>query len=88
MKTVKERKKYHVKTSNIGSSISRIYRTFIPTVKYIFVPEVNEEKMIIRKELCSHFGCKKELSLIEKLCGNICTKHMGENKIIINDGRL
>lgn len=26
--------------------------------------------------LCSHFGCGKTLSLIEKLAGSFCTSHM------------
>ena len=30
---------------------------------------------------CSHFGCTKQLSLTEALCGTVCTKHMGVGKI-------
>lgn len=30
---------------------------------------------------CSHFGCSKQLSLTEALCGAVCTKHMGVGKI-------
>lgn len=30
--------------------------------------------------LCSHFGCGKKLSMIEKLSGRTCTSHMNRNR--------
>jgi Rieske Fe-S protein len=37
--------------------------------------ETNENFVVVRKQICSHFGCPKELSFMEKLFGNTCINH-------------
>ena len=34
--------------------------------------------------MCAVFGCGKYLTLTEKLCGDKCLQHMGNNKMDIN----
>lgn len=45
--------------------------------------ETNEDYIPISHEICSSFGCSKELSLQEKLFGNKCTRHQREEIEII-----
>jgi hypothetical protein len=46
----------------------------------IFKPELVHR--MTERITCSYFGCKKQLTLIESLAGNVCTAHMGKKKLI------
>lgn len=40
---------------------------------------ITSYEITYQKNICSHFGCGKELSLFEALCGNVCVNHSGSN---------
>ena len=46
----------------------------------IFNPELVHR--MTERNICSHFGCKKQLTLIESLAGKVCTAHMGKKRLI------
>lgn len=60
--------------TQIRKSQRRTVDLFIPQPEKI-ITETNEKTIFITKEICSVFGCSKELSRQEKLFGNKCINH-------------
>jgi hypothetical protein len=61
--------------------------TSLTDLELLLLPEArpqDKEKL----PCCSFFGCGKQLSLVERLCGNNCIDHMGKNKTQITTGKL
>jgi len=49
-------------------------------VKQYHIPQVDMSHLYFRGSdpvVCSHFGCNKQLSLTESMCGSKCAAHMG-----------
>lgn len=58
-----------------GAYLSKRMITNNLRVKEEKMEPVNELTLIIEDVNCTVFGCGKTLSLIEKLCGNVCNQH-------------
>lgn len=57
-------------------------------VEYPYIMPINELSLEIEETFCTHFGCGKPLSLIEKLAGCVCSKHMNNKHSIFHNGLL
>lgn len=48
-------------------------------MKYLPVPEINEDEIEVEERNCSFFGCGKVLSMREKMFGSRCVNHQIKN---------
>jgi hypothetical protein len=59
-----------------------------PLPEYNYVSPVNEEVLEVIEVNCSYFGCGRKLSLVEKLSGKVCLKHMSDQQPIYHNGLI
>ena len=59
--------------------------------KYLFnlkMSDVEAEIEVVEKRYCSHFGCKRELSITEQLYSDRCPDHQIEQSKQFSNGKL